>query len=411
MNAISYRIKIEWSHLQALGVGLRRLLTAYTIFLVASPMLGLFVNTFLWRQSGGVLLIALYDLGWVFGLPVGFLINGLLLRKIQIKYLYAIGVVLQAIGSALAIFSGVLAPLPVLIYGLLYGVASGFFWGNQNTLELHLSRGRDRNFYNHFYYVIDLLISVVMPVVIGWLIVVGENLGLYQAESAYKVLMVIALILLTTSGILVASFPMPTIKVKKLRLKKPSKNWQYVRLHHFLFNLMWGVNFFLPAFLILYFGSKEGILGTMKSLASILAAGAMYLLGRKAKLKHTVRVVALANVLYLIGCLVLIWQFSWLGAAIYLITVLISSPIRFSTSYTVIMEIMDAEDGVLDGETDYAVVFDNELFFNLGRAVSILFFLAVMTISLEGALKWVPLIMAFMQFLALIPLNHLTKQV
>jgi YQGE family putative transporter len=411
MNFLSKRIATELSHFQALGENLQRMLLAYALYLVASPLLGIFINTYLWRQGGGSLQIALYNLGWVVGLPIGFFINGLLLRKIHIKYLYFFGVVLQGVGSALAVFSGVLTPVSVSLYGLAYGVASGFFWANRNSLDFKLSRGRNRGFYNHLYYVIDLLINVVTPIIIGWILVSGENFGLYTADSAYKILMGVALLLLAVAGWLIASFPIPDITNKKLLVVKPSIHWQQVRLFHFIFNLMWGVNFFLPTLLILYFGSKEGILGTMASFAAILAAGAMYILGRKSHIKYATRVVTLANLLYLAGSLFLLWQFSWLGAAVYLICIMISSPIRWSASYTVIMEIMDGEDGVVDGSTDYAHVMDNEIFFNIGRSVSIVFFLVVMTISLEGALKWVPLIVALTQFLALIPLKKLVAQV
>lgn len=411
MNFFKQRFAIELSHFQALGEGLRRMLLSYAFFLLAVPMLGIFVNTFLWRQGGGALQIALYNLGWVMGLPIGFLLNGLLLRKIHIKYLYFFGVVLQGIGSALAIFSGVLTPTSVLAYGLLYGIASGFFWGNRNALDFKLSRGKNRVFYNHLYYVVDLAISVVMPVLIGWLIVLGENLGWYGADSAYKILLGMALALLAVSGFLIASFPMPAITPKKLLVVRPSRHWWQVRLFHFIFNLMWGVNFFLPTLLILYFGSKEGILGTMASFAAVLAAGAMYILGRKSQIKYATKVVTLANFLCLFGSLFLVWQFSWLGAAVYLFCVMVASPIRWSSSYTVIMEVMDGEDGVVDGTTDYAHVADNEIFFNLGRIVSILFFLGVMYFSFEGALKWVPLVVAMLQFVALRPLRYLVKQV
>jgi YQGE family putative transporter len=373
-------------------------------------MLRIFVNTFLWRQGGGVLQIALYNLHWIIGLPIGFYFNGLLLRKVHVKYLYFFGTVLQGIGSALAIFSGVLTPLSVSFYGLLYGIAAGFFWSNRNSLDYRLSQGKNRGFYNHLYYVVDMLLSVVTPVIIGWLIVSGENLGFYQADTAYRVLLGIALALLAVSGYLIASFPMPVIAGKQLRVKNPSRHWRQVRLFNFLFNLMWGVNFFLPAVLILHFGSKEGIFGTLQSLAALLAAGTMYILGRKTQMRFAVRTVALANLLYFAGAVFLLWQFSWVGAAVYLASVVVSSPIRWGSSYTVIMAIMDGEDGAIDGETDYALVLDNELFFNIGRSVSILFFLAVMYFSLEAALRWVPLVISLTQFAVLLPLRLLVKQ-
>jgi hypothetical protein len=94
-----------------------------------------------------------------------------------------------------------------------------------------------------------------------------------------------------------------------------------------------------------------------------------------------------------------------------LLGVLIINPVRFGASYTVIMEVMDSEDGSLDGKLSYAQVMDNELFFNLGRITSILFFLAVMYFSLENALRYVPLVIALTQFLALWPLKRLKDYV
>lgn len=409
MQSIFHRARIEAEHFQKMGANLQRMLLVFSFYLAASPMLQIFLTTYLWRQEGGALFVILYNLGFVFGLPVGFFINGYLLKLFHIKFLYCFGLIVQGLGAALAIFSTGLTVSNIALYGLLYGVMAGLFWANRNTLDFQLSREKNRSYFFHIQVVVASILDVVMPFVVGWLLVLGEQLGLYDVTSAYKALMVFALVLLCTGGLLVSLSDIPDTQPKTLRLPKASPRWWKVRFLNIFLNFMEGVGYFLPSFLILSFGSKEGVFGTVFSLSALITAGVAYILGRKTKIHSAPKTLSVAFVVYCAVSLFLAIHFSWLSVGLYLLVFTLTSYITFTSSYLIIMEVMDREDGVKDGKTDYAYVADNELFFNIGRAAAILLFLAAYFISFEGVLRWSAFAASLVLFLGIRPAKELVR--
>lgn len=409
MKTIVQRARIEWAHFQGMGSNLQRMLLVFSFYLAAQPMLNMFLVAYLWRQEGGALLTILYNLGVIFGLPLGFFINGQLLRSVHIKFLYFFGLVVQGLGATLAIFSTGLTSTNVLIYGLLYGFLMGFFWANRNTLDFQLSREGNRPYFMHLQGAVASALNVVMPFMLGWVLVLGEYWQIYDATLAYQVLMVFALILLLAGGLLIVSSNVPDHSPKNVRLPKPSPTWWKVRSLNFIFRFMEGLGFFVPSLLILYFGSREGVFGTVQSIAALMTAGAMYLLGRKMKVRNSPRILLRVCIAYCLAAAFLAWNFSWLSAVVYLFVYTIIAAIGVTSSYLIVMEVMDREDGVKDGKADYSYVLDNELFFNLGRLVSVSLFLGAYFISFEGTLRWFPLFVSVVQFLLLRPARSLVR--
>src|SRR3989344_5305608 len=133
---ISHRLHTEWGHFQALSVDVRRLLLSYAFYLASYPLIATFVNAYLWRISGDLWSIVIYNSGWVFGLPVGFYLNGLILRKIHILRLYLIGAIVQGITICLVVFIPTHTAASILILGLLYGFGAGLYWATKNYLSL-----------------------------------------------------------------------------------------------------------------------------------------------------------------------------------------------------------------------------------------------------------------------------------
>ena len=72
---------------------------------------------------------------------------------------------------------------------------------------------------------------------------------------------------------------------------------------------------------------------------------------------------------------------------------------------------MDQEKDAKTVTNQYALIFDNELFFNLGRVGGMLFFFAVAKYSSqEIALRFVPVVIGLLQFALLVPLGRLLPQ-
>lgn len=402
------KLTAEWHHFQNLGANLQKLMLSYAFYLMAKSLLDVFMSAFLWRQADGAVLIILYYLGWVLGLPLGFWGNGWLLKKFHINHLYFVGVVFQSVGAALAIFSPTITATSVLLYGIVFGVTASFFWGNKNSLSYLLSQGKDRMYYTSLESALRLCVNVVVPVVVGWLVIWLESW--LSITGAYKILIMAASILLLISGLLMRYAKFADIHTTDLFVRHHSFHWNMARAVNAIYSLLFGINLFYPALLILHFGAKEGVLGTLLSLMQLAAAASLYIAGRKMRPHHIVPFMHKTHLAYLITSLLLLWQFNWQMGILYLLVQVMIEAIRWSSTYTQVQAAMDTQMTAHHINTSYAYIFDNEIFFNLGRLVSIGLFLVAMQIwSLELAIRVIPVVIVATQFAIIWPLKQLIK--
>lgn len=265
---IAKRLKTEKLHFDSLGDVVKHLLLSYGLYLVSYPIIGIFINAYFWRQTEDITLIAAYNLGFFIALPLGFYLNGLLLKRVHILKLYWIGTVLQGVAAFLAIFMPTLSFDKVLAYGLIYGIGGGLYWGNKNYITLKITKGRNRLYYNSLESSIDLIINIVMPILLGWIIVFGEHVHLYTPDSAYRVLMVATLFMLGLSGYILQSADIYSEKITNIFVINPSKYWNLNRLMQTIFWVVNGVNYFIPTVLVLMLVGSEGELGTLESFSA-----------------------------------------------------------------------------------------------------------------------------------------------
>lgn len=404
------RFQIEKSHYDSLGDVVKHLIYSYSLYLISYPIIGIFINAYFWRQTEDITLIAAYNLGFFIALPIGFYLNGLLLRKIHILKLYWIGTVLQGVAAFLAIFMPTLSFDRVLFYGLIYGVGGGLYWGNKNYITLKITKGRNRLYYNTLESSLDLIINIIMPILLGWIIVLGELIGLYTPEIAYRVLMIITLIMLGVSGYVLQSANIYSENISNILVIKPSKYWNLNRLMQTIFWIVNGVNYFIPTVLVLMLVGSEGELGTLESFSALLIALILYYIGRKARTQDTLKIIFWASFIFVIGVIFLNVFFGLIGAIVYSLTYSISSAITWNLMYTTSMAVMDKESEHGHNHNQYALVFDNELFFNVGRIIGMcLFFGIIYYTSQESSLRITPIIIGILQFTMLIPLSVLLK--
>lgn len=409
-NNLIQRLKNEYKHYLSLSAVVRRLLYSYVFYLVSYPIMGLFINVYFWRQSNDITLIAAYNLGFFLFLPIGFYLNGLLLSRVNILKLYWVGVFTQGFAAALAIFFPNLSFDIVLFYGAIYGLGGGLYWANKNYITLKLTKNTNRLYYNALETSIELVSGILLPVLVGWGIVFGEKLELYSVDTAYKVLILIALILLWLSGYMLQKADIYSEKITHLLPHNPSSNWYRNRLISALYYVVAGANYFIPTILTLLLIGLEGELGTLESLSAILTAILMYWIGRKTKLSRSSKIYVVAGVLYLAASLLLTYFYNLASVLFYIATSSISLSICWNLIYANSMEIMDKEQDLNPGSNQYALVMDNEIYYNLGRIIGMaILFEGSAVLGQRTALVITPIILSLLLLSIIIPLNKNLK--
>ena len=106
---------------------MRILLITNMLYAFVLPVVELFVGTYIIRNSSEISYVVGYQLAVYTGIPLTFLINGFLMRKIRIKHLYAFGMLLSGISMAVMMSLGSLKLGGVIAAGLIMGMSYGFF--------------------------------------------------------------------------------------------------------------------------------------------------------------------------------------------------------------------------------------------------------------------------------------------
>jgi len=389
-------LKTELTHFHLLSVDMRRMLLSYALYLAAYPLVMTFMDAYLWRTSGNLWAIVLYNLGYVIGIPTGFYLNGLLLRKFHILRLYFFGLLLQAIIPCFVVFFPLANLIGILLYGCVCGCGAGLFWGNKNYLDQQLTRGSNRMYYNSLGQIFDVLLSMLIPVCAGWFIILVNTNHFGQSFLAYKIIMIVACILLFFSGLIIQFSHIQQIVIRGMLVKHPSKTWRLMRLYNILFNIQIGSATVLPSVIILILVGGEGILGTLQGVTAGLSAIALYYVGRKATISSAWKFIGAGSLIFFVGTCVLAGFFTWVGGITYSIVISLAWASQWTQTNSVIMELMDNEEP--DPEKQYAYVCDNEIFYNSGRVIGIGIISVIAIVASEhAALRWSPLIVGIIQ--------------
>jgi YQGE family putative transporter len=378
------------------------MILSYALYLAAYPLIATFMNAYLWRSSGNLWSIVVYNLGYVIGIPVAFYINGKLLAKCHVLKLYFFGALLQAITPCLVLYFPSNGLTGLFVYGCMYGIGAGLFWGNKNYLDLQITRGTNRVYYVSIGQIFDLLMNVIIPMMAGWFIVLMTPAYITLSFTAYKIIMIVAFVLLFFSGLVMQLTSIKQIVIRTMILKKPKPIWGRMRLFNILFNVQVGTTLVLPNILILMLVGNEGILGTIQAITAGISAIAIYIIGRKSTISNAWQFILFGIVVFLIGTGILAGSFTWIGTLAYSVVITLTWASIWTPSYSVTMDLMDTLEP--DTEKQYAYICDNEIFYNLGRGIGIavICILAIL-INNHAALRYSALIAGLCQLpLALI---------
>lgn len=285
-SRLSRRFAIEYSHFLALAPEVRRILLSYAFYLAAFPLVMTFMSAYLWRTSGSLWSIIAYNLAYVIGLPPGFYLNGLLLKRFSAMRIYFLGTLLQGFIPLLLVFIAPDSLVSIFSFGLAYGLGGGLYYGNKNYLSLILTRLTNRVYYNSIEQIIDLVINILIPALTGWFIAWGSA-GILGTSPAYQIVMAVGFIFLFFSGLIVQSLNTNPYHINGLFISKSSQSWNQLRLFNILYNTQVGLSLIISSVIILYLVGNEGILGI------ILVALVTYYFSQSTTLRFVPLIIAL----------------------------------------------------------------------------------------------------------------------
>ncbi|RPI22292.1 MAG: hypothetical protein EHM70_23985, partial [Chloroflexota bacterium] len=172
----------SWKNLSCSG---KRMALAIVLYGVFSPVLSLIMNVYFWRTSKNIQAIILFNGIAFFLLPLVNYLSGLTMKVVPPKISFAFSYLLIA-ASPLILFTQNFEPYQMAaIMGVAYAFSRGIFFSNRNFLEINLTEDGQRNFYVSLTSFFNESLSIAVPFVAGWFVVLGEDLGLYSINTAY----------------------------------------------------------------------------------------------------------------------------------------------------------------------------------------------------------------------------------
>ena len=109
-----------------------------------------FVNIYLWKQTGELKDIGLYNLAVAVAQPFTFILAGRWAKKIDRVIVFRIGITLLALFYLSVLAFGTSASKYLLLLGALLGMGYGFYWLAFNVLTFEITEPETRDFFNGF---------------------------------------------------------------------------------------------------------------------------------------------------------------------------------------------------------------------------------------------------------------------
>jgi YQGE family putative transporter len=393
-------LQSDYSHFQRLSTYAQKLIISIMVYSVISPLFGIFINAFLWRQTQNMTLVAMYNLMFYAGIIFGFYINGRLLKKNASSQLYTVGLLLMGFSIAILTFLQTINIPIVILFGLLYGISGGIYWSNRNLLTWKTTQSDNRIYFSSLESTSRTITDIAIPFLIGMFIIFGSSIHVYTPVQAYQSLSIFILFAVIATWFVLANMQNIISPVTQVFLKNPSSAWKNFRLFEFILGFITGLNVFLPTLMVLTLVGKENTLGTFQSAAAIITALVVYTLGKKLAIKQRPLILQLSFLFGILGAVMFSITYSSFGVLIFFILVAISLPFQWIAVNSLNYDLIDKENRTQ--ENVYAYVFDQDIYLCLGRMSAIVIFIVLIIFySNETALRFTPLLLALSQIFLL----------
>lgn len=362
---------------------LKKLLVSHTIFAAARMAIGVFLNVYLWKETGKLNIVIWFNILYLFFHTLSFhgfayLVkrgNSHLPRKIGLLGFLISGLIIALLRDSIVDYAYLIASV--------IGIFNGLYWISYHVLRFDLTSMGNRGNYTGLEFGMNIAVGVLMPVLSGAIIAWNYN------GFGYPMLFVFG------ASLFLISFFVGNINVKthsgsKFHIVKTmkliSKEKDILKsMFAFSFgNISRGgtiANVIMPLFIFDVLKNEFG-LGSILSFFSIVAIFFSFGFGKLVDYKHYKNIVLFGGVLY--SCLILLLAFKYsfwvlilFGSSIKFFDILLKIPKRV-ISENQISRIKDFK----NHRIEYIVIRE---WFNIGfgRIAGLLLFLGVSDLVMD----------------------------
>ena len=406
------KIVKEFDFFSSHSKGMRVLLLTNLIYGLVGPIIELFIGAYIMRNSSDISLVVIFQLAVYTGIPLTFMINGFLLNRIKIAWLYSFGMLLSGISMFAMMLLQQLDTIGVFLAGLIMGLSYGFFWANRDFLALNTTNDGTRNYYygiETFFYTIT---GILVPLAAGAFIGATDKNGWFggHVNTAYYILTAVVFVMSMFASVLVHRGEFVNPKRAPFLFIKFDRIWNKMLGLASLKGLAQGYIVTAPTMLILSLVGKEGSLGLIQGIAAAVSAILLYVLGRVTGPKHRLLIYGIGCLLFMVGALLNASLYSALGVILFMMCLLFARPLLDIAYFPIQLKVIDyvAEK---EKRNEFSYIFNHELGLYLGRLFGCgLFIVLARYVSEYAALRYALLVIAVLHALGWFMAKSILKE-
>lgn len=408
------KLKKEYLFFKQQEPNMRTLLMTNMLYALVLPVVEIFVGAYVMRNTSDPISVAFYQLFMYIGIIATSFLNGYLLRIVNVKVLYAGGILVSGISMYAMMTVESLGFTELGIAGFAMGAASGFFWTNRYLLTLNNTTNDNRNYFFGLESFFFSIASITVPLIIGAFLsqIDGKSIGgiVISINFAYQ-LVTIGVILLTIIACIVLWKGKFTNPIQKDFLYfKFTVLWRKMLVLASLKGMVQGFLVTAPAILVLKLVGDEGALGLIQGISGALTAVLVYVLGRVAQPKDRLKIFVAGLAIFFVGTLFNGILFSATGVIVFVLCKVIFQPLFDLAYFPIMMQTIDAAVKI-EKRNEYTYILSHEFGLFIGRAFGLILFIALAYgISHDFALKYALIVVGALQLLAYPLAKNIIKQ-
>jgi YQGE family putative transporter len=381
------------------------------IYAFVLPVIDIFVASYIMRNSNDPSKVMMYQLAIYTGIPITFFINGFLLNTVNIKKLFSLGMLLSGVSMVYMMSLDEISYSGLISAGLIMGMSFGLYWANRDYLVLATTSDKTRNFYyglDTFFYT---LTAVIVPVIIGWYLMNGNDSSSNESvNSGYRVVTGVVFIFTILASIVFHFGDYDKPRNEKFLYFKFHKLWTKMLQMAVLKGLAQGFIVTAPAMLMMKFFASEGALGTAQSVGAIIAAVIMLILGKLSKPRHRLVIFSIGLIFFFLASFFNSLMFNSTGVIIFIFLLLIARPILDIAYFPIQLKVIDLLSEI-ENRNEFSYILNHEFGLYVGRLVGAATFLGIAYFgNADNALRYALLIIALLQLLSILIAKQLLEQ-
>ena len=369
------------------------LLVISALFTFAIGLSNIFVNVFFWKQTNEFVVIAIYHLTHYVATPITFVLAGMLAKKKNGIWSLRIGLLTYAVFFMLILLLGNEVISYIYLLGVIYGMATGFYWLAFNTLSFDFTHINNRDTFNGFNGSCSGIAAAISPMVSAYIISIFSGMKGYKVVFALTLAAFLALTLI--SILLKCKSYGHRLNFKRV-FSRNCEEWSILRTSTSIWGFRDVIIVFLVNILTIEATNSELSLGKLTLISSMISSASYVLVQKLIKPPHRRLSILIGTLGSFIAVLGLTVNVIFGTLVFYIIMDAFFLPFFLIQLNSATFNVIDRNH---EGDMRIEYMINKDLVLNGGRIISVLILIALLSLfKTSSTLK------IYLLFLGLVPI-------